>query len=86
MIEEVMYGDIPSDKIEKLDNPPPEKVFRIVRKSFPAKVFFIPLMSISGTGINVPILKTNRIKIVKAKCFIISGSLRIFLNFENMSY
>jgi hypothetical protein len=86
MIDAVMYGEIPNDKIEKLDNPPPEKVFKIVKKSLLRNVFLIPLISINGTGINVQILNTNKIRIVKAKCFIISGSLKIFLNFSIINY
>ena len=31
-IDEVIYGEIPNAKIEKLDKPPPEKAFKMVKK------------------------------------------------------
>jgi hypothetical protein len=45
-----MYGEIPNARMEKCDNPPPEKAFKTVKKSFPEIKFVMVDVSIKGIG------------------------------------
>src|SRR3989344_7569237 len=65
MIELVMYGPTPSIIMERLESPPPEKIFNIQKNWLPARNLLSSTASIPGIGIAERSRKTTSEKSTK---------------------
>src|SRR5699024_19205 len=73
MMDAVMYGIIPIDKMEKFCKAPPPNVFK-KPNTFAGPIKSMASLLVNGTGINVPIRNITSINNVKTILFLISAT------------
>ena len=79
MIEPVMYGPTPSMIIERLESPPPEKIFKIPKNWLLERNLDKATVSMPGIGIAERSLKTTRA--TKTNNTLFRNTLSVQINF-----